>query len=447
MLLELPTIDIPNPKQTGTNRNSRAKWYRFYAGFCPDFVRTVLKEASLSDDAVVLDPWNGSGTTTRVAQELGYASKGFDINPVMVLVAKARLIGSAQRGEIISALPAIVSQALSYRATKGFEQDALATWLKRDGVIAIRRIERAVLETICGECERTDPLPALGAFFHVALFRVLRQLLGKFRASNPTWFKIPRDGRSKVAVSTRDAVALFQQEVKTMLEEVEEAGEIKESQGLSDVATIAIASSCQLPMESATADIVVTSPPYCTRIDYVVSTSAELALLGFEAQAGLRSLRDQTTGTSTVRGEQAAPRSCWGDTCNSFLEKMSVHPSKASSTYYRKTHLQYFDDIFRSLSEIDRCLRTSGQAIFVVQDSYYKEIHNDLPTIFCEMASSLGWDPVLRQDFPVKRSMALVNGRIEKYRDQVNAVESVLWFKKPEKEYASGAYCTRQQRN
>jgi len=115
-----------------------------------------------------------------------------------------------------------------------------------------------------------------------------------------------------------------------------------------------------------------------------------------------------------------------------------VHTSKASRTYYLKTHIQYFDDVFRSLVDLDRCLRSSGQCVLVVQDSFYKDVHNDLPAVFCEMAASIGWIIVFRQDFPITRTMAHVNGRARKYCRSDHGVESVLWFEKIEQEGSRG---------
>ncbi|MDQ0340574.1 tRNA G10 N-methylase Trm11 [Caldalkalibacillus uzonensis] len=42
--------------------------------------------------ATVMDPWNGTGTTTDVAEQMGYFAIGLDINPVMVLIAKGRRV-------------------------------------------------------------------------------------------------------------------------------------------------------------------------------------------------------------------------------------------------------------------------------------------------------------------------------------------------------------------
>ena len=61
-----------------------------------------------------------------------------------------------------------------------------------------------------------------------------------------------------------------------------------------------VASSEKLPLAEASVDIVLASPPYCTRIDYAVATSVELSLLGFVRDAGFRDLRRGLIGTTTV---------------------------------------------------------------------------------------------------------------------------------------------------
>src|SRR5438128_2141314 len=68
--------------------------YRYYAGFSPDFVRDVIVGLSLGPTDLLVDPWNGSGTTTTIAEELGIPSWGGDVNPAMIVIAKARLLGS-----------------------------------------------------------------------------------------------------------------------------------------------------------------------------------------------------------------------------------------------------------------------------------------------------------------------------------------------------------------
>src|SRR5690606_22121971 len=107
--------------------------------------------------------------------------------------------------------------------------------------------------------------------------------------------------------------------------------------------------------------------------------------------------------------------SSWGRTCLDFIERLETHSSKASNSYYLKNHLKYFDDLYRSIGEIGRTLKVNGKACVVVQDSYYKEMHNDLPKIVVEMAEFHGLALEGRYLFPVRSSMRQINRRAKEY--------------------------------
>jgi hypothetical protein len=153
-------------------------------------------------------------------------------------------------------------------------------------------------------------------------------------------------------------------------------------------------------------------------------------MLGFGTNQAhsFRELRESLMGTTTVPKALTPPESSWGTTCASFLEAVHQHPSKASSTYYYKQHLQYFHSIYTSLSELSRVVKVGGVCAIVVQDSHYKELRNPLPEIFLEMAKSLGFTHTRRSDFPSKRDFARRNRHARKYRGDVRAIESVLTF-------------------
>src|SRR5690606_33445425 len=109
--------------------------------------------------------------------------------------------------------------------------------------------------------------------------------------------------------------------------------------------SLQIDNSISLLQENESVDIVLTSPPYCTRIDYAVATSIEIATIRV---SNIRNLRDNLIGTSTIKKEVVEANSIWGSNCNSFLNKVKNHPSVASSSYYYKNHLQYFNDLYKS---------------------------------------------------------------------------------------------------
>lgn len=198
--------------------------------------------------------------------------------------------------------------------------------------------------------------------------------------------------------------------------------------------SVEIGDSTRLPLEAGWAAAVIGSPPYCTRIDYAVATKPELAVLG-ATSAEFRRLRARMLGTPLIVRANQEPDERWGETCVRLLKKIRQHHSHASEGYYYKNHLQYFRRLFASFSELSRVVRPrGGRAVLVVQDSHYKDIHNDLPRITTEMLSQCGFDLAMRHDHYLSVTKAAVNTRSQRYRTESDATESVLVFDRQVKE-------------
>lgn len=362
------------------------------------------------------------GTTTAVAHELGHRAIGYDANPSLVLVGRARLLGK----EVVESLDALAEDILDHRASAVplLAPEPLATWLDDCSACAARSIEHALQHvlvdhsiyrplTLDGTLEKVS---SLAAFFYVALFDAVRSVVRPFVGSNPTWIKAPaRDDR--INVSAEDLAIAFRDAVSSLSQRLREGG--------SDSAFVAVASSGMLPLGDASVDAVVTSPPYCTRIDYIASTRPELAVLGY-GEADLRSLRAAMVGTPTIASETPEVSPVWGAAATSTIDAVSGHASRASVGYYRKYFTQYFDSLWTSLGELRRVTRPGGPLVVVVQDSYYKDIHVDLPAIVSQMCESLGWNQISRMDFNVIRTKAAIHPNTRNWRTQFTAVEAVL---------------------
>ena len=149
-----------------------------------------------------------------------------------------------------------------------------------------------------------------------------------------------------------------------------------------------------------------------------------LAVLG-AGEEDIKLLRNRMVGTPTMTGERGSPEQ-WGEAAMAFLEGVAAHGSKASEGYYTKYFLQYYAGMWSSLGELRRVMRYGAPAILVVQDNYYKDLHNDTAKILSEMARALDFESVTRQDFPVVRNRASMNPRARQYRTKASAVESIL---------------------
>ncbi|HEY4069187.1 MAG TPA: DNA methyltransferase, partial [Burkholderiaceae bacterium] len=78
--MKIGTADIFNPKQeTDVLEDKEDRLFPYYAGYSKRFAVNFLRSLELAPSSVVFDPWNGSGTTTRAASELGLHAVGCDL--------------------------------------------------------------------------------------------------------------------------------------------------------------------------------------------------------------------------------------------------------------------------------------------------------------------------------------------------------------------------------
>jgi len=68
-------------------------------------------------------------------------------------------------------------------------------------------------------------------------------------------------------------------------------------------------------MPTASVDLILTSPPYCTRIDYSAATRIELALLHPLLNLKMEDLGRRMIGSTRVPDHDIAVSETWGDTC------------------------------------------------------------------------------------------------------------------------------------
>lgn len=421
-----------NPKQQRRMRQQPG-WFGYYAGYSPSFVDEALTYLDIDEDAHVLDPWNGSGTTTDVADRRGFRSYGYDLNPAAVLVARARLLRSDVRPSHRSLGQTLVRDGAKLSASDFLPEEPLLVWFSPQAASFLRGLERAIQRDlispsayvrIAAKASLADVSP-LAAYYYVALFRTVRRLLVAFKTSNPTWTRFPASPRHRLRSSNESICSTFIEEVERMFAGMNEAAATTTS------ARVDVGDSTSIILDEGTIDAVVSSPPYCTRIDYAVSMRPELAVLGMTT-AEFRALRLAMLGC-TILGEDRAPTAVpkdWGTCCAKLLDGIRRHPAHGSASYYHPTHVSYFASLYSSYSEIARVLRPGRHAILVVQDSYYKNLHTDLQTITTQMCESLGLSPQLRRDFSSRNTKAAVNTRRLKYRNTADATESVLVFRR-----------------
>jgi hypothetical protein len=347
-------------------------------------------------------------------------------------VARARLLPPSEADSIQPLICEIVKGVRSNQHIDG--DDPLLWWFEKPSATVIRAIERRICKHLIGERTltpdgvRLDNISGLASTFYVALFAVCRRLTAPYRSSNPTWLRKPKAGQTLICVERDEIIEALKSSLADMGRTLAASGtESQLDHGQVDL-RIADTTVAALPGESV--DVVLTSPPYCTRIDYSAATRIELAVLHPLVDITMEGLGRRMIGSTRVPEHRIVPQADWGKTCRRFLREVKAHPSKASDGYYYKTHLDYFAKMGSSLVNIAGALKPGGAAILVVQDSFYKDVHNDLPTITTEMCALAGLRLRRRQDFILKRSLADINPRSQVYERTAGAVEAVLCLEK-----------------
>ena len=221
MQATLDTLNIRSPKR---HKRARAGWeafFPYYAGYPESFALALLTSAKLSRDAVVFDPWNGSGTTTYTASLAGLTSWGFDINPVMVIVARSRLLPPSE-ADSIEPLAIEIVKSTEGDQTAIDRADPLTSWFIDESAADIRRMERGIRHHLVGSLTLTptgtnlDQISAFAATFYVALFALARELVAPFRASNPTWLKTPKQSEAKIDIPRQLIIDRFLGNIRSM---------------------------------------------------------------------------------------------------------------------------------------------------------------------------------------------------------------------------------------
>lgn len=170
-------------------------------------------------------------------------------------------------------------------------------------------------------------------------------------------------------------------------------------------------------MSDKSIDLVLTSPPYCTRLDYITSTQFEIDALAYSRSMDeLLELRRSAMGTPLTRQRELPEvRASWPRPVRGLLQAIRNHSSADSASYYFKNFWQYFDDADRSVRELRRVLKSEGLAMLVLQTSYYKDIHVDLPSLYQSIARVNGFRTATLLSRDVSRVMTQINPRANKH--------------------------------
>lgn len=261
----------------------------FPARMAPDIAIDHLDGMAGSDELVVLDPMCGSGTVLTAAAGRGHSARGFDVDPLAVLMSSVATT-PIDTDEVVAEAERICARA---RASVVSE----ARWDDQETVkfaeYWFADAQRTELNRLARELDEVEDEAVRGAL-QVALSRIIVTKSPKASLAADTSHSRPH----RVATeSDYDVYRGFEGSVaslKKLLDQRVLSGHVEVTRG--DARALA------LPSESV--DLIITSPPYLNAIDYLRGHKMSLIWFGHTIPE-LRKIRSNSIGAERALDGEA----------------------------------------------------------------------------------------------------------------------------------------------
>lgn len=250
--------------------------YTYPAMMVPTLQRQILEDVTeLQGSCTVFDPFVGSGTILTEALLAGHAFRGVDINPLAVLITKAKS-DVFDADAIRSASDRAISWARGSRQAKVVAFPGSGRWFQPEVLQRLSRLKDAIG---CENDARTR------RFLWVCLAETTR-LTSNSRTST---FKLHRRSPFDISVRTPDVCGVFETIVRrnhsaltAQWRLLQERGHLKSDGTYRHAVRVLLADTVSRPWGRwRSADILMTSPPYGDNVSTVTYGQASYLPLQF----------------------------------------------------------------------------------------------------------------------------------------------------------------------
>jgi DNA modification methylase len=362
-----------------------------YAAKCPpQLVRYGLQRYSERGETV-LDPMAGSGTTLVEARLLGRQAIGYDIDPLARLIAQVKS-RELEDVSIQSAYDTVVQRTIddldaleSEQAPPILQERAVPPDFHNREYWFSSNVSKA-LAILAYHIAETQMPSEVRDFLWVAFSSLI---LAKTSVANARDIIHSRHHYYEHP-SPPDVLDRFQARVTRMRRQM-----IEFREKCADIPNVAIAARLGdvrcLPLEDESIDLVFTSPPYGTALDY--PRAHFLAVAWMQRALGI-TVQDYKADAPEYIGSERGHlpgELAIDERLKQFaLIKSIVQTLNDTSVRHAKLLHRYFVDMHQALSEIARVLRPGRHAVVVICPSHVREVEVPTHDAFIDMGHTMG---------------------------------------------------------
>jgi len=377
--------------------------HEYRGKFFPQLVRSLINISGIPDDALVLDPMCGSGTTPCEVLVSGRSAIGSDLNPLSVLIATVKstvvLENPTTFFDIVSGFLNNFCFEDSHPENIWSEDDL--TYLKRWFDSEAIRDLSAVLSNIT-KVQR----PLYRDFFRVCLSNIIRSVSWQ----KGTDLRVRKEIKPYIPGT---AIALFKGEAHRQLDKiypylcvlsrtfVNPSVAIRQGNAV-NVAEI-------FPEHIGEVDLLVTSPPYATALPYLDTDRLSLIVLGLLSRKQQKNTEKIMVGTREVTERQR--RETWEryvarkrelpDCISSLINRIAEH-NHSDNIGFRRRNLpallgKYYLDMLDAMQSAHSLMAPRAHGYYVVgnNSTVVDGQKIEIPTdhFLFEIGSVAGWKP------------------------------------------------------
>jgi len=326
------------------------RWYVFPHSFSSELVHDLIDEWGLCHEDRILDPFAGAGTTILAAKEKGIPATGYDLSPLAILAARAKITNfNRPRLQKTSNLLEDNLNPTSWNGHSRVYPCLVEEALPGPLLGAFETISKQIDMLKCPDSERD--------LFRLALLVTLPKYSRLVATGG--WLQWSRKHKR-----IRTLPRVFVEQIDRMLSDLRQTHLNRERQW-----NVCISDARRLPDPDGKYAAVITSPPYPNRHDYTRVFGVEL-MFGFLNWQQTRRLRYQSFH-SHPEAHPTRPDSD-GYTSPLRLKRALTRIKKAGSDPRVLRMLEgYFLDMYLCLREMSRVCRDRAKIAVIVGNAQY----------------------------------------------------------------------------
>ena len=354
-------------------------YHRYPAKFIPQIVSRLAEKYTRVGDFIV-DPFGGCGTTLVESKVMGRPSIAVDINPVAVLITKAKItpIDLVKIEKEFFILKNRLEKYSEKTRVKAPKHERIDYWFKPE-----EKIKLAFIFAEISKIKNQD----VQDFFFCGFSNILKNCSIWLQKSN----KPTRDFEKKPS----EPIKTFLKQIKMMLRGNARLFELLSEKSYLKVPSKVVCTDARTtPAKDDSVSLIVTSPPYVTSYEY--ADLHQLTALWLEYTKDLSDFRKRFIGTSYHNKKDLTLNSTIAENIRKELLKKDKKTAEEVSTY--------FSEMNQVFVEMKRMLKKGGKTCIVIGNTNLKGVEILNAEVFVEQLQNLGLKiaEIIKREIPSK---------------------------------------------